>query len=147
VDPPADVLLTRQGEPKRYALNIRCPDDLVARVVRSSSGTVRVPELGALVEPGPASEALVSNVEGVLIGVRDVVEMLTRSAETAEQRRRAEALLGEIEGILEGRRGATLILDDPLGNSAILSSRAEARRLIAEEVQELKTGMYVLDVT
>jgi zinc finger protein len=44
----------------------------------------------------------------------------------------------------EGRM--TMILDDPLGNSAIVSPKARRRLLSTEELQNLKTGMVTIDV-
>ena len=77
-----DVLLTRQGDPTRASLKIRRPGDLNARVVRSSSCTVRIPEAGAIMEPGPQSESFISNVEGVLRRFRDIIGFLARNADT-----------------------------------------------------------------
>src|SRR3990170_4606625 len=48
-------------------------EDVIARVVRSSSCTIRIPEVGAVMEPGPQSEAFISNVEGVLGRFRDIL--------------------------------------------------------------------------
>src|SRR5881397_3087310 len=59
-----DVLLTNQGPPTRHRLRVRGSSDLNARVVRSSSCTVRVPELGAIMEPSMRSESFISNAEG-----------------------------------------------------------------------------------
>lgn len=143
----ADVLLLEQREPVRYTLPINSPEDMLIRVIRSSSGTIRIPELGVLVEPGPASEAVVTNVEGVLRRVAEVVEMLTRTAETEEQRRRAEGLLEVLGGLMEGSGGATLILEDPLGNSAIVSEKATRTRLTEGEIRSLKVGAYAVDLS
>ena len=88
-----DTILLSQKEPVRYTLTISSLEDLDVRVIRSSSGTIRVPELGIDVEPGPASEAYVSNVEGVLTRIRDIVEFAARSApwETCPSIRRSSA--------------------------------------------------------
>lgn len=142
----ADIILTRVGEPTRWELPIRGVENLSTRVVRSTSGTLRIPELGVLVEPGPASEALITNVEGILTRIVSVVELLSRSAETEEQRARAQGLLATLDEVLEGGREVTLVIDDPFGNSLLLGPGALRRSLEPEEVRRLRTGTYVMDL-
>jgi len=144
----SDTILLSQGEPVRYAITIEEPADLNARVIRSTSGTIRIPELGIDVEPGPASEAYISNVEGVLQKVRDIVVFATKSAMDAgaeENVRRGECILERICRAMEGEGPLTVILEDPLGNSAIVSEKAVSTRLTPEECEDLKTGMIILD--
>jgi len=78
----SDTILLGQKEPARFTLQVTDPDDMDARVIRSSSGTIRVPELGVNVEPGHASESYVSNVEGVLSRIEDVVDLPLDPRET-----------------------------------------------------------------
>ena len=80
----SDTILLTQKEPVRYTLAVETIDDLDARVIRSSSGTIRVPELGVDIEPGFASESYISNVEGVLDRIEGIVCFATRSAREAE---------------------------------------------------------------
>lgn len=135
-----DLLLTREGAPVRYELEVRSAEDLVARVVRSASGTIRIPELGVRIEPGPMADAFVSNAEGVLHRVRDIVGFATRSADTDAGRRKGARTLAQIDEMIEGRRPFTLILEDPSGNSALLHPTAAKRELTAREAARLKTG-------
>ncbi len=142
----ADVIITQQKSPTRYTFVIESADDMMVRVIRSTSGTIRVPELGVVIEPGPASESFVSNVEGVLVRIKEVVEMGYDFAETNEQREKATAILAMIEKIISGNEEATMIIEDPFGNSAILSERAKVAELDEEEVKELKTGMITFEI-
>jgi len=144
----SDTILLSQGEPVRYAITIEEPADLNARVIRSTSGTIRIPELGIDVEPGPASEAYISNVDGVLQKVRDIVVFATKSAMDAgaeENVRRGECILERICRAMEGEGPLTVILEDPLGNSAIVSEKAVSTKLTPEECEDLETGMIILD--
>ncbi|MDF0590832.1 ZPR1 zinc finger domain-containing protein [Candidatus Methanocrinis natronophilus] len=144
----SDTILLSQGEPARYSITIEDANDLNARVIRSTSGTIRLPELGVDVEPGPASEAYISNLEGVLQRVRDIVLFATRSARNAgveENARRGELILERIERAMEGTGPLTVILEDPLGNSAIVSEKAVTTKLTPEECDGLETGMIILD--
>ncbi|NYT01456.1 MAG: ZPR1 zinc finger domain-containing protein [Methanosarcinales archaeon] len=144
-----DTMLLGQSEPKRHTLEVESLEDLNARVIRSSSGTIRVPEMGVAVEPGYASESYVSNVEGVLVKIRDVVQFATRSARQAcdqERTSRGEDILAHLAEAMEGRYPFTFILEDPLGNSAVVSERVAVEPLSQEEIDGLKTGMVILNL-
>ncbi|MEM1885421.1 MAG: ZPR1 zinc finger domain-containing protein, partial [Candidatus Jordarchaeales archaeon] len=62
----SDVVSMRFGKPMRYILQVREPSDLSSKVIRSVTSTIRIPELGAILEPGPAAQPFITNVEGVL---------------------------------------------------------------------------------
>jgi len=144
----SDTILLSQKEPARYTLQVTEPEDLDARVVRSSSGTIRIPELGIDVEPGPASESYISNVEGVLARITEIVAFATRSAEEAgdsERTNRGEGILENIRQTLRGQFSLTFMIEDPLGNSAIASEKAVRSSLTDEEISNLKTGTIILD--
>jgi zinc finger protein len=144
----SDTLLLSQKEPARYTLEVTETGDLNARVIRSSSGTLRVPELGVRVEPGEASESYISNVEGVLGRITEVVEFATRAARQAgdpERARRGEEILEKIRLALMGQFKLTLTIEDPLGNSAIASEKAVRTALRDEEIADLSCGMVILD--
>ena len=141
-----DVLCLELGEPRRYEFVVEGPEDLKVRVVRSSSATIRIPELGVLIEPGPASEGFISNVEGILDRVEAVVAMMGRFAETPEEKAKASEALARIWEAREGRLRFTLIIEDPLGNSLIAppdKSRLKVRRLTEEELKHLKSGPLI----
>jgi len=140
-----DILCLDFGEPTRYEFRIEGPEDLKVRVIRSSSATIRIPELGVVVEPGPMAEGFISNVEGVLDRVERVVAMLARSGEP-EERARASELLTKIWDAREGKLKFTLIIEDPFGNSLIAPEdkrRVKVRRLTEEEVRKLKSGPFI----
>ena len=133
----SDLILTKEAEPVQYELQL-ADGDLTARVVRSSSGTISIPELGVTIEPGPRAEAFVSTAGGVLQRVRDIVGFAVRTAESGAMRKKAERRLEAVEGAIAGTRTATLVLADPTGNSAILHARATKRRLTKKEMRRLK---------
>lgn len=140
----SDTLILTQRDPVHYELKIKCQADLNARVVRSTSGTIRIPELGVDIEPGPASESFISNIEGVLDRVGEVLEMAKRWGEQ-DKTKRAQELLSVIEKIKAGDHEVTVVIEDPLGNSAIFSNNAICRELTEEEAACLKTGMVVFE--
>ncbi len=140
----SDTIITTQREPVHYELKIKSVDDLDSRVVRSTSGTIRIPELGIDIEPGPASESFISNIEGVLDRVVDILDMVTRWGEE-EKTKRALELLSIIEKIMKGEYEVTIVIEDPLGNSAIFAKNAIHRELTEEEAACLKTGMIMFE--
>ncbi len=140
----SDTLILAQHRPVRYELKIRNQADLDARVVRSTSGTIRIPELGVDIEPGPASESFVSNIEGVLDRVKEILGMVTRWSEK-EKKARASELLSIIEKIKAGEYEITVIIEDPQGNSAIIAENASSRELTDDEASRLKTGMIIFE--
>lgn len=143
----SDVIHGKTHEPRRWTFRTGTADDMMVRVVRSTSGTLRIPELGVLIEPGPASEAFVSNVEGVLTRVEMVLGQLRRDAETPEQRRLVEERLEQIELARTGKNPITLILEDPFGNSVIVHDRAKMERIPEPEAAALPRGEITFDVS
>jgi zinc finger protein len=138
-----DVMCMGQRKPMRYEFKITSESDLMVRVVRSSTGTMNVPELGVTVDPGSASEGYISNIEGVLDRVEQAVKLALKGARGAK-RRRGESVLRKIEAIRGGKLKARVIIMDPSGHSAILAERVKKRELNRRELMSLKTGQLCL---
>ncbi len=131
----ADTMVLTDGEPARWELRVEQPEDLTIRVVRSSSAKLEIPELGVEIDPGPACEGFVSNVEGVLDRIDNVVAGVLTWAE-GEERENALALRERIGWAREGRVPLTLSIEDPSGNSAIISDKAKKSGIPACQEQE-----------
>ncbi|MDD1678077.1 MAG: ZPR1 zinc finger domain-containing protein [Methanomicrobiales archaeon] len=127
-----DTMITGGGEPLRWRVPVRSAEDLAIRVVRSTSGIMSIPELGVTIEPGPACEGFVSNVEGVLWRVMEAVESVISWAE-GEDIPRAREIQEKINQALEGGIPFTLVIEDPCGNSAIISKAASKEPYQPEE--------------
>jgi zinc finger protein len=142
-----DFVLTESKEPIRSTYRVAAAEDMSVRVVRSSSGTVRIPELGILIEPGAASEAFVSNVEGILVRVERVLDQLGRDAEDQTMRDRVMDLQDTLAQMREGKAPpVTLVIEDPFGNSRILHEDARNEAMSEEDALLLKTGMHIHDL-
>ena len=113
-------------------------DTLDGRVVRSSSCTVRIPELDIEVEPGIAADGYVSNVEGVISRFEDAIRMLMRQAQS-EGDRDVDSCGAFLQRLVDAKLGdgdaVTLVLLDPLGHSKIMHDSASSRNLTDEEVE------------
>ena len=118
------------------------------RVVRSSSCTVRIVELGLEVEPGDNATGYISNIEGVLNRFSDAIGIVMRGAirdgeEGIEQVKSCKELLERIDRIKNGKESAELLLLDPNGHSQILHKSAKSAELSEEEVSALATGPQI----
>ena len=141
-----------------WKLVIDSPEKLLARVIRSSSCTVRVDELDLVVNPGSNSTGYVSNVEGVLNRFVDVIKMVLRDVQnealqhaaeeiekgledTMEAIDKLEKMLATIESMKEeGSTPITLELLAPNGHSMIIHEDSVERELNDEELAELPVG-------
>jgi zinc finger protein len=143
----ADTMILSSKEPMRYEMLVETSEDLDARVIRSTSGTIRIPEMGIVVEPGTASESYITNIEGILQRVQNVLMTASRWVKEDEDKfARSQELMHILEEVIEGRNKITVVIEDPLGNSAIISKKAVATKLSKEEAEKLNTGMIVFDV-
>jgi len=143
----ADSIVLGEREPTRYRIKAK-RENLFTKVIRSTSGTIRIPELGISIEPGPASQAFITNLEGVLRRVEDIVRVARRWNEGDEEKvKRCDWILERIENVIEGDEELTIVLEDPFGNSLILSDESFRERLSEWEAKELKTGLTVVELT
>ena len=142
----ADTLILGQNEPVRYTMRVENEKDLWARVVRSTSGTVSIPEAGLKVEPGTASEPFISNIEGLIARFEEAVGFAIRNAENDDERKKGGEILAFLGAVKNGTEKCTVIIEDPLGNSAILDEKAKKEVLTQEEAEKLALGMKVIDV-
>ena len=60
--------------------------------------------------------------------------------EDAESQKNGKNALRQIEELKDGKRSATLIIQDPFGQSKIVSDKAEILEIPEEELKSLKTG-------
>ncbi|NYT05530.1 MAG: ZPR1 zinc finger domain-containing protein [Methanomicrobiales archaeon] len=123
-----ETMILGEGDPAMWTLHVTAPGDMEARVVRSTTGSLEIPEFGITIDPGPACDAFITNVEGVLARIEDVLDKVLTWAE-GEERGRACALKDEVARAREGDVPFTLIVRDPTGNSAIISRKAEKQLL------------------
>jgi zinc finger protein len=129
-----DTQLLKENKPVRFELQVDKAEDLSIRVVRSMSASLEIPELGVRIDPGPACQGFVSNVEGVLDRIEEIVKGALVWGEDLE-RDNARALLKKIDCVKDGSLAITLILEDRCGNSAIITEKAHESVYIPEQNQ------------
>jgi zinc finger protein len=111
------------GKAVKYTLDIQDEKDLSIRVIKSSQATIKVPRL-IEITPGPISNGYVTNVEGIINRIKKIIED-QKDDEDPAIRTKAKNQLKKIQRVLWGREPLTLIIDDPTGNSAIISEKAK----------------------
>jgi len=109
-------------------LEISAESDMKIRVIKSSNATVKIPHIGSI-ESGETSNGYITNVEGVLNRIKKQVEYLRDDAEDEEDKKKAKNVIKKLTRIMWGQEKAKLIIEDPTGNSAIISEKAVKSRL------------------
>lgn len=104
---------------RRVEFRVSGMKDLSARVIRSPTGKILVPELGLELSPGSRPVGFVTNIEGVLQRFLEVAEQLA-GIEEGSKRGEAEMAVKRIRSAMGGSLPFTIIIEDDLGNSAII---------------------------
>jgi zinc finger protein len=144
----SDVFSAEQRKPARFTLHVDNPVLLRSRVVRSGSGTFRLPEFGIDVEPGPAAESFITNVEGVLQRTMSVVQTAIGFAEKPEEKAKGAEILADMNRAIDGEFPFTLVIEDPAGVSGIIPedmSQVKIEELSIEEASQLRGAPFWLD--
>lgn len=124
----ADVEAAEKGEPKKYTVEVSGDDDAGIRIVKSSTATVKIPHV-TTITPGAASNGYVTNVEGILNRVKKQIETAMENEEDADAKKKGRKLIKKINRTLFGQEKLKIILEDPEGNSAIISNKAIVKKL------------------
>ena len=130
----ADIEAAERKEPSKYTFEITSEKDLKVRVVKSSEATVKLPHI-TTITPGPASQGFVTNIEGILNRIKHQIETLRDNSEDDTDKKKAKNLLKKLTRIMWGQEKQKIILEDPSGNSAIISDKAEKSKLIIKKVK------------
>ena len=126
-----------------WTLIVSSTEHISARVVRSSSCTVRIADLGLEVTPGSSSTGYISNVEGVLDRFASAIGTIRRQADVENDevtKTKCDELLSKIDMVKSGELVVTLELLDPVGHSQILHEEAVSSEISDEDAKELDPG-------
>jgi len=145
----SDVTTFTNGEPIELRSEIKSLEDLNIRVIKSGTATVSIPEFGATITPGQYSEGYISNVEGILGKVEDALTFMVNTAK-GQRLNKGETMLKKMRTAKDSKPRFTLVIKDPLGNSAIVSSdpkKVRKRNLTRRELRKIKFGQFVAPQT
>lgn len=109
-----DVSVVEADKGKRLRLRVRGDKELRALVVKSSSATITMPELGVEIRPAPAAVGYITTVEGI---VRKVLEHVPN--ECFNEGSQCHDVVKLLEDAADGKIEFTLIIEDPYGKSGI----------------------------
>ncbi|MDI6738336.1 MAG: ZPR1 zinc finger domain-containing protein [Nanoarchaeota archaeon] len=137
----SDVEAAEQKEPCRITFKAEKEADLKVRLVKSSEAKVTVPELKAEMSPGENSIGFVTNVEGLIDRFEKVIQDEKKAAEEEDDaavKTKAKNLLKKIWNFKCGEAALTIIIEDPSGNSAIVSEKAVVEALKGKKAKDGK---------
>jgi len=119
----SDIEAAEVHEPAKYTIDVNSKEDLNIRVVKSSEAVVKIPHVGSI-EPGPASNGYITNIEGLLNKFKEQIENLKENADDEEDKKKARKLLKKLNRVAWGSEKVKITIEDPTGNSAIISDKA-----------------------
>ena len=129
----SDVEAAESREPVKVSFTIANSKDLNIRVVKSSEAAVKIPQLKMEMQPGPDSIGFVSNVEGLLKKFKEILESERDSTDDEDVRKSAKNLLKKLWKVECGEQELKIIIEDPSGNSAIISDKAVTEKLAGKK--------------
>ncbi len=135
-----DFIPSDGRKPGFFSLVVDDSEKAMARVVRSSSCTIRIPELDLEVSPGGSSSGYVTNIEGVIRRFENAIETVIRGDEDGGVTETALQILENLDRVKDGSSNVTVELLDPRGRSQIIHLDAISRQLMDEEKEVLETG-------
>lgn len=124
----ADVEAVENKEPSRYTIEVNGEEDMKIRVVKSSQATIKIPHI-ASITPGPASNGYITNIEGIFNRIKHQIETARDNEEDQEAKKKAKNMLKKIQRVTWGQDKVKMTIEDPSGNSAIISEKAEKKKL------------------
>lgn len=125
----SDIESAEEKEPCKIEFEISNKKDFNIRVVKSSAATIKIPQMRTTIEPGVSNEGYISNIEGLLNRFKKVLEEQRDSAEEDSARKTAKNLLKKLWKVECGDEKLKIIIEDPSGNSAIVSDKAVVSKL------------------
>jgi len=125
----ADIEAETPGEPCKYTIDLSSEEDMKIRVVKSSNANIKIPHVGDILS-GPSSNGYVTNIEGILNRMMKQLEIIRDNDEEEEEsRKKAKNMIKKLHRVIWGQEKQRLILEDPTGNSAIISDKVLKEKL------------------
>ncbi|MBS3137961.1 ZPR1 zinc finger domain-containing protein [Candidatus Woesearchaeota archaeon] len=124
----ADVESAEQHEPTKFVIEVSGEHDMSIRVVKSAEATVKLPHI-MNIEPGTASNGYVTNIEGILNRAKVMLEKVRDTSDEDDDRQKAKNMIKKLQRIMWGSDKIKITIEDPSGNSAIISDKAIKSKL------------------
>jgi len=140
-----DVSSDEERKPIRYTVKITSEKDLSVKIVKSSTSTVFVPEIGARIEPTVNSQGYFTNIEGLLNKIEEALSFTAFEEKEKDAQKVKEKITKTINDAKDVKFPFEVIVEDPFGNGALLGKKVKKHFLTEKEVSELKTRMRFLE--
>ena len=124
----SDIEAAEHKDPIKYTLDVDSDKDMDIKIIKSGEAIVKIPYI-MTIEPGPTSEGYITNVEGLLTKVRKVLESAEESEDDSDAKKKVRKMIKKLNKVMMGREKLKIIIEDPTGNSAILSDKAKKGKI------------------
>jgi len=125
----SDVEAAELQDPCKITFTVESEEDLKVRIVKSSSASISMPTIRMSQRPGPASIGFITNVEGLINRFQRIVEGERDNADDKDARKKAKNILKKFRKVKYGEDKLKIVIEDPSGNSAIISDRAIVKKI------------------
>ncbi len=113
----------------QYVMEVDSEDDMSVKVIKASTGTIKIPRIITM-EAGSGSNGFISNIEGLLERVKKAIQSAADSEEDDKAaKKKAKNMIKKLNNVILGREKLKITLSDPSGNSAIISDKAQKKKL------------------
>ncbi len=125
----SDLEFLDERDPAEYKIDIESIDDLNIRIIKSGECLVKIPNIRMELDSAESSDGFISNVEGLLLRFKKSAEILKESEEDNDAKKKIKNVIKTIDDVLRGEKKITIKLIDKTGNSAIISEKAQVKKL------------------
>ncbi|MEM1675859.1 MAG: ZPR1 zinc finger domain-containing protein [Desulfurococcaceae archaeon] len=116
----SDVRLAESKGPVKIKFKVSSVEDLNTLVIKSSTCTIKIPDLGAEIIPGYDSHGYITTIEGIILSLYEKVEFMCSSSNSPNCLEKLDLIKKALNGEIE----FTIELIDPMGVSKILSEKS-----------------------
>ena len=124
----ADVEVLEEHDPMKYTITVDGEEDFSIRIIKSSFAKLKIGTVGSI-EPGESANGYVTNVEGVLNRMKKQIEFFRDNSDDKDEVKKAKNYVKKLTRVLWGQDNIKITLEDPTGNSAIISEKVETKKL------------------
>jgi zinc finger protein len=125
----ADIETLDVHDPAKYEFMIESVEDLNVKVIKSANATVKLPNARLSSEPGSGSDGYISNIEGLINRFEKIIQDQRDHSDDKSARKSAKNLLKKLWKVKLGEIPFKVIIEDPTGNSAIVSEKVKITKL------------------
>ena len=124
-----DIESEEEKSPSKQTITIEKKEDFDIRVIKSSNATIKIPQLKISLTPNSSTTGYISTIKGILSRIKKILEDQRDNAEDAKERKSFKNKLKKLWKVECNDETLKITIEDPTGNSAILSKKTEIKKL------------------